>query len=118
MTPVRLYGRVADRKHPRLQGTVQKLQGLRRAVVAWDSGITTSIGTDRLLGLSLPEPPLPVCAGCGCRLISLDDDRTAAADVRWADDNRFDGPHNTAQDCPGNGEGHSPLPVKAGVAVR
>lgn len=53
---------------------------------------------------------LPICAGCGAGLISLDDDRTPPSErTRWADDNRFDGPHNTAQDCDGTESGvHEP----------
>lgn len=61
----------------------------------------------------LPTDPeaMPVCAGCGCRLISLDDDRTPRSErTRWADDNRYDGPHNTAQDCDGTESGvHEPV---------
>lgn len=53
---------------------------------------------------------LPRCAGCGAGLVSLDDERTPAAEVRWADDNRFDGPHNTAQDCDRTESGvHEPI---------
>lgn len=53
---------------------------------------------------------LPKCAGCGAGLVSLDDERTPAGQVRWADDSRFDGPDSPALDCDRTESGvHEPI---------
>lgn len=45
------------------------------------------------------EPAVRACAGCGARLVNLDAEWTPPGGQRWADDNQYDGPHNTATDC-------------------
>lgn len=53
--PVRLYGRVADRRHPRKRGWVQKLYASGRAEVSWDEGTNSTLMVKRLIAVE-PDP--------------------------------------------------------------
>lgn len=121
--PVRLYGRVADRRHPRKRGWVQKLYASGRAEVSWDEGTNSTLTVKRLIAVPAPTRPADgseaICQGCGA-LITWDCPPYVPTEFgSWTDcdvvDVDGDGRGDDGRRCV-DGEPHRP--VEALVAAR